>query len=442
MRILKDEGGQTTIFLSLFLGLLMIGFLAFAVDVGFMFQQRREAQAAADAAAVAAAEEMTASSSNTINSTTTQNAANAAATANGFNTGLATNPAVVTLSQSNTGIYSNSGGGSVPNSWVTASVSKPVSTFFFNAFSKGGLGTVTIGATGVAGVGSASPTCICLLATSGQGLNMSNNAKLQANSCGVESDSSASNAIGIVGSANVCGSGVSAVSTNWDTVSNINNGGSICSTATAIQGASPCNPVLTVPTLPSGITCYANPINGWVLPGYTANYTLPMQNVTETNGTLVNEVATNNSICYTSLNLSDASSVTFQSGYTYFIQGDFTTGGGAPVTGSGVTFVISGNIDIANGVTVNLTAPTVSGVPGTLFFDSGNTVTIEGGSNSNFSGVIYAPNANVTLDNGTGTTSNMDFVSQTLTMAGGATLDSFATPALSGAGSGVAKLAQ
>ena len=123
MRILKDEGGQTTIFLSLFLGMLMLGFLAFAVDVGFMFQQRRQAQAAADAAAVAAAEEMTASSSNTITSTSTVNAANAAATANGFNTSLATNPAVVSLSQSGSGIYSSAGQTSVPTSWVTATTS-------------------------------------------------------------------------------------------------------------------------------------------------------------------------------------------------------------------------------------------------------------------------------------------------------------------------------
>lgn len=441
MRIKNGESGQAAVFTAMFMSLTVLGFLAFAVDVGYWFHEKRQAQAAADAAAVAAAEEMTAAGSTTVTAAA-QTAANVAATSNGFSTSQTINPAVVSLSTSSSGIYSSASSGPVPSTWVTATVSEPVSTFFLNAFSKGAKSALTIAAAGVAGVSAASPICICLLRGTGMDLNMSNDAQLNANSCGVESDSASSNSIGIVGSASVCGSGVSAVSTNWDNSSNINNNGSICSTAQKVQGATACNPVLTVPTLPTGITCYNNPINGWVLPGYTANYTLPMQNVTETNGTVVNEAATDGAICYNSLNLSDAASVTFTPGYTYFIEGSFTTGGGAPVTGIGVTFVITGNIDIANGVTVNLSAPSSNGVPGTLFYATGSTATIEGGSNSNLSGVIYAPNANVTLDNGTGTTTNMDIVAQSLTMAGGAALNSFATPALSGGGNGVARLSQ
>jgi hypothetical protein len=199
-----------------------------------------------------------------------------------------------------------------------------------------------------------------------------------------------------------------------------------------------------VPALPNGITCYNNPVNGWILPGYKADYVLPLQNVKLTTGTTLNEVAVNNTICYNSLNLSNANSVTFTSGYTYYIQGDFTTGGGAPVSGTGVTLVVTGAVTIANGVTVNLSAPTVNGVPGTLLYATGGTVDIEGGSNSNFSGIVYAPNAAVTLDNGTGTTTNLDFVAQSLKMAGGATLNSYATSALGGGvgGGGVAKLVQ
>jgi hypothetical protein len=41
-------------------------------------------------------------------------------------------------------------------------------------------------------------------------------------------------------------------------------------------------------------------------------------NVTLTNGTRVNEAAVDNTICYSSLNLSAASSVTFSPGYTYY----------------------------------------------------------------------------------------------------------------------------
>ncbi len=165
---------------------------------------------------------------------------------------------------------------------------------------------------------------------------------------------------------------------------------------------------------------------------YTGVYTLPMSG----------ETVVNNTVCYTSLDTSDAASVTFSSGYTYYIQGSFTTGGGAPVSGNSVTFYVGGTVNIANGVTATLSAPTVSSVPQTLFYIAGNTVTIQGGSNSSFSGLVYAPSAAVTLNNGTSTTLNMDFVAQTLTMAGGATLNSYASSSLGTMNSSVAKLVE
>ena len=41
----------------IFIGLFVLGFLALGLDVGYLFHEKRMAQAAADAAAVAAAEE-------------------------------------------------------------------------------------------------------------------------------------------------------------------------------------------------------------------------------------------------------------------------------------------------------------------------------------------------------------------------------------------------
>ena len=57
VKIFRDERGQATTFMALFMGLIMLGFIAFALDVGYLFQKKRMAQAAADAAAIAAAEE-------------------------------------------------------------------------------------------------------------------------------------------------------------------------------------------------------------------------------------------------------------------------------------------------------------------------------------------------------------------------------------------------
>jgi hypothetical protein len=436
MKIVKSENGQASILMAVFLALLAVGFMAMAIDMGYFFREKRMAQAAADAAAVAAAEE---SSSN--NSVNMQSVANSISKMNGFDTTLASNPATVQLnSPPEYGMYAGTSG------YVEAIVSQPVNSLVLGLFNPS-RSSMTVTARAVAGGGQSAPTCICLEEPTGQGLNMSNDASINATNCGITVDSSSSNAVGVVGSASINALSLGTVSTDWDNSSNVNNAGTISSNTKVVTGVAACSPTIAAPTLPAGITCYNNPISGYILsPGYNGNYTLPLNGASQmVNGqaqALPNETPTSGVVCYNSLNLSDAASVTFSPGYTYYIKGDFTTGGGAPVTGSGVSFYIAGNVDIANGVTVNLSAPTTSGVPGTLFYVAGSTVTIEGGSNSNFSGLIYAPSAAVTLDNGTGTTTDMDFVAQSLTMAGGASLNSYASTNMGTLNTSVAKLAE
>lgn len=421
-RMMVDERGQATMIVCVFIGLILMGFLALGLDVGYLFHEKRGAQAAADAAAVAAAEE--ASSGNTGNE---QAVANAMARLNGFDTNASTNPATVTIKTPTTGNYSGA------STYIEADVSQPVPTFFISVFEHKTT-NMTISARAVAGGGLNSPTCICLESPTGQGLGMSNNASINASQCGVTVDSNGSNAVGVVGSATLNALSLGTVSSTWNNNSNINNNGLITSSTKVVQGiTTQCKPVLTAPTLPAGLPCYSNPIQGWTAANnYTGVYTLP----------LAGQTTMSNTVCYTSLNTSNAASVTLSPGYTYYIQGDFTTGGGAPVSGNGVVLYTGGNVNIANGVTANLSAPTVNGVPQTLFYAMGNNVTIQGGSTSSFSGLVYAPNSAVTLNNGTGTTLNMDFVANTLTMSGGATLNSFATSALGTLNLSVAKLVE
>ncbi len=406
----------------IFIGLFVLGFLALGIDVGYLFHEKRMAQAAADAAAVAAAEE-----ANSGNSSNEQSVANAMSKMNGFDPAASINPATVTLKTPTTGNYSGS------SSFIEADVSRPIPTFFLSAF-RHGASSMTVSARAVAGGGLSSPTCICLEAPTGQGLSMSNNGQINATQCGVTVDSSSSNAVGIVSSATLNAVSLGTVSNTWDNSSNINNNGLITSSTKVVQGiTTQCKPVLTVPTLPNGLPCYSNPIQGWTAANnYTGAYTLP----------LAGESTSNQTVCFTSLDTSNAASVTFSPGYTYYIQGNFTTGGGAPVTGTGVQFYVGGNVNFTNGVTAKLAAPTVSGVPQTLLYAMGNNVTIQGGSNSNFSGLVYAPNAAVTLNNGTGTTLTMDFVAQTLSMSGGAALNSYSISSLGTLNLSVAKLVE
>ena len=406
-----------------FIGLFLLGFVAIGLDVGYLFHEKRMAQAAADAAAVAAAEEL--SSANTGNE---QNVANAMAAANGFDTTATINPATVTLSAPTSGSYSGSA------SYIQAVVSKPVPTFFFGLLSASNK-KVAVSARAVAGGGLSSPTCICLEGPSGMDLNMSNNSQIQAPACGITDDSSGNNAVGATGSALINALSLGTVSSSWNNSSNINNNGKISSSTKVVQGISTqCKPTLTAPTLPAGLPCYSNPIQGWTAAnGYTGKYTLP----------LAGETVISNTVCFNSLDTSQSSSVTFSPGYTYYIKGDFTTGGGSPVTGNGVTFYVGGDINFANGVTANLTAPTGSdGAPSTLFYVGGTNVSIQGGNNSVFNGIVYAPNAAVTLGNGSGTNLTMDFVAQSLTMNGGGILNSYATTNLGTLNLSVAKLAE
>jgi hypothetical protein len=420
--LVSDDHGQATMVITVFLGIFLLGFLALGLDVGYLFHEKRMAQAAADAAAVAAAEESSAG-----NTSNEQTVANAMARMNGFDPAASSNPATVTLKSPSSGNYSGT------STYIEADVSKPIPTFFLSAFQHNSI-SMTISARAVAGGGLSSPTCICLEAPSGQGLGMTNNAGINANQCGVTVDSSGNNAVGVTGSATLNALSLGTVSNSWDNGNNINNNGQITSSTKVVQGiTTQCKPVLTVPTLPTGLPCYSNPIQGWTAANnYTGVYNLP----------LAGETTMSNTVCYSGLNTSNAAAVNFAPGYTYYIQGDFTTGGGAPVSGSNVVFYTSGNVNIANGVTATLSAPTVSGVPQTLFYAMGNNVTIQGGSSSTFSGLVYAPNAAVTLNNGTGTTLNMDFVSQTLSISGGATLNSYATSALGTLNLSVAKLVE
>ena len=422
MKTISDEDGQATIFVAIFTATVLFGFLAMAIDIQYLFHAKRMAQAAADAAVVAAAEEYG-------NVGNEQAAANAMAKLNGFDTTLANNPATVTLSTPSTGNYAGSA------AYVQATVAQPVSMFFLNAFSQ--KATVTVSARAVAAGGLSSPTCVCLESPTGMNLSLSNSAQINATNCGITVDSSSSNAVGVVGNASINALSLGMVSSTWNYSSNVKNSGIIYPTTKIISGiTSQCKPVITPPSLPNGIACYNNPIQGWnAANNYTGIYTLPLSTETTTSKTL----------CLNSLDTSDSAQVNFSPGYTYYVKGDFKAGGGAALYGSGVTFYVGGNINLSNGANSTLAAPTVGSnppVPQTLFYAMGNTVTIQGGASSSFSGLIYAPNAAVSLTNGSGTSLNMDLVAKSLTMTGNAKLQSYASSDLGTLNISVAKLTE
>jgi hypothetical protein len=410
MKLFRDENGQSIVIVAVFMALVAMGFLAFALDVGTLSRQRRMAQAAADAAALAAAEEVAAG-----NSANEQAAANAMAKLNGFDTTLATNPAVVTLTTPQTGNFTGS-------SYVQATVTQPIPTMFLRAF-RSNWATMNVTASSVAGGAQTSQTCVCVEGTSGQDINMSNGSKLSATGCGLVVNSSSSNALGIIGGATLSGLTLGTVSSSWDNSSNINNGGSISNSTTVVQGiTNRCAP--TMPTAPTYSSCVADP------GGSYGTFTFGPASASST-------------ICYNALTVgANGATVTLNPGI-YVINGGelhFEIGANnhSNLGGNGVFFYLKGNASLVidNGANVNLvaggaaengggTATTVGSYNGILVYqDSSDTsaLSIQGGSAAFMNGALYAPSAAVTIGNGSSATIEGGIVATTLTLNGGGTV--------------------
>ncbi|HEV2618505.1 MAG TPA: pilus assembly protein TadG-related protein [Acidobacteriaceae bacterium] len=402
-RARQGEAGQTTVLMVLFLSTFLFGFVAVGIDVESLFQGRRQAQAAADAAAVAAAEE---ASYGTASETA---AATAIAKLDGFDTSLAVNPATVTVGTPTSGNYSGS------SSFLQVVVSKPLPMFFARVVTSHS--TVTVSARAVAGAGMSSPSCVCLEGTTGTDLALSNNAQLNATSCGTMVDSSSSNAVTIVGSAKLGGQAIGSISTNWDTAANVNNGGSVASGTKVVEGvATACAPPLPAVPSYSGAACTADPLSHYGNGG--SSYSVGP-------GSTYSTTQTGNLVCYNSLTIgSNGDTVNINPG-TYVINGGTLHFESARATGgAGVFFYLTGTASmvIDNGANVTLSAPTSGTYSGDLVFqDPADTqaLSIQGGSNTNVSGTIYAPSSNVTFGNGSGNLFD-DLVAKTLTMNGGA----------------------
>ena len=433
-RFLADESGQTTMLISVFVGLILLGFVALGLDVGYLFHEKRMAQSAADAAAIAAAEEATAG-----NSLNEQNAANAMAKMNGFDPGATNNPAIVNLSTPTSGNYSGA------STYIQVTVSKPISTFFLGLLNPRAK-NISVAARAVAGGGQSSPTCICLEGQHGTDFAVGNNGTFVGNQCGVVDDSDGSQASAVTLGQIGGGGSVSALALGVVSSASISqtNGTTISSSTAVVTGLqSQCQPTLPpVPTYTSS-QCTADPLTHYGNGG--SSYTVgPNSNSSYTNTQQGGTTA-----CYNSLTIgSNNDTVTINPGI-YVINGGelhFVSGGGSG-TGSGVFFYLVGNASLVidNGANVNLTAPTNGTYSGDVIFqDPSDTqaMNIQGGANTNLSGIIYAPTSNVTLANGTNTVLNADFVANTLTIGGGETLKSYATSNLGTLNLSVAKLTE
>jgi len=401
MRFRQDQRGQMLVLTAVCMAMMM-GFVALAVDVGLLFRAKRNIQIAADSAAIAAALDYLYN-----NSVTSAQAAGKAASASNFVTN-GTNGATVTIN-----IPPSDAVGKSVNGAVEAIVSMPNPTFFWGAFSNsltagGGAKTsIPVAARAVAGVPDTGTACIWLMDTSGVGLQLQGAYDIEAPTCGIYVNSPSSNALQVTGNGgtlnalflDVVGNSPPSHQTN-PTPATINAGprstpwGNLSgpNPATACNGgntvtASTVTAALLAAKPPSGgVVCFSSTnvtlSGGLTLPGSASGVVY----LFEGTGTV---------------SIGVGSAVTFGSGTYNAGTGQFSSTSGA------VMDLYAGTLSQASNNLLNIYAPTAGTYDGiALFQPASNTNELQvqkGSNNQTLDGYIYAPGAEVYLqDNGGG----------------------------------------
>jgi hypothetical protein len=403
MKDLAGESGQTVLLVASFMGLLALGFVGFALDVGALYREKRMAQSAAQAAA----EEV-----GSKDSANEQAIANAMAKLNGFDTTLATNPATVTLTTPATGNFTGS--------YVQATVSMPIPTVFMGAFSHR-MATVPVSATAIAGGGISNKTCLCV----GGNISLSNGAIVTASGCGIFNNSSSGGSIAVTGGSTINALFLGGASTGW--YPGITGNGDIINVPTIVQGASQqCSS--TLPAAPVYSNCVADP------GGSYGTFTFGPSSASGTKCYKALTVGANGSTCILNPGI-----YVITTGELHFESG---AGGYSNQGGNGVFIYLTGTASLVvdNGANVNLVsggatessqngggaAPVIGSYDGiTIFQDPSDTaaMTYEGGATTYMNGGILAPNAAITIGNGSGSIIEGRIDAGSLTVNGGGLVD-------------------
>ncbi len=402
-----SESGQTLVSASLCLSVLL-GFVALAVDVGLLWRAKRVMQTAADGGAMNSAAEIPVGDWNT--------GAKAGAALNGVTDGVG--GATVTVNKPPlSGAYAGN------TNYVEVIATQSEKTIFMGV---AGFPSINVSARAVA-YNTPSKDCVVTLGTSpsppgasGAGIAASGSGSLSVPSCGIVDNASgignSDGAINLSGSASIT---AGSVTTAGNVALNVESHITATNPSTVTTGLSPVSDPLagtvSPPSNPGG--CLANPnINSSTTIGPSADGT----------------------ICYNSLTIGGGT-VTLRPG-VYYINGNLTIQGSSTLNGTtGVTFYIACNgtcasnngvLDIQGGsVTLNLTAPTSGSYKGILFYQNPNdpeTATFGGGAAGNINGILYFPDAGLTMTGGSGTTFNIDLVVNWLNITGPSSITPYA----------------
>ncbi len=368
--LLDDESGATAVVIGLSMTALL-GFAGMGVDIGVWYSDKRAAQAAADSAAYSAAVDYGA------NDTTAgaETAGRAVAARDGYTNGSG-GVTVTVNSPPTSGTHKTTTG--AMEVIVTKSESLFFSSLFLNSASVSARAVAVPGTSG----GGGSP---CILAKNN--MSASNGITINLSACGVQDNGTSSSALSVVGGASITAQTVAVVGGIT-----MNNGGSITATTKTTGAPAVADPYANI-SVPTAGSCTSQ-----VLPGYGTATLNP--------GTFCSGLSIGNGL-----------QVTMTPG-VYIIEGSgYSQQGGTTVNATGgVTLVLvnsGGNYavaNIANGSTLNITAPSTGATAGMAIMQdpnqnsstiNGEINNIAGGASVNVVGALYFPNETVDFSNGT-----------------------------------------
>jgi hypothetical protein len=392
--LLRDESGQTLIFVALSMMTCIFGFVAMATDVGTLLHDKRNLQIAADSAAIAGAFEEYSSAV----PGDAQAAGQRASTQNGFTNG--SNQVTVTINPPPvSGPHTGAAG------YVEAIVSQVEPVFFMKLFS---FPSMRVTARAVAFNGASFSCCLCgLNPTAPDTIHLQGNFTVTAANCDVNDNSNDTTAAldftGGAGTLNAAAVGV---------VGGVSGSASGTTPVTGIAPISdPLANVLTPPTY-TAANCIAAPSG--------------KKNTTTTWGSAGGGIT-----CYSG-NIKIQNTVNMNPG-TYVFTGnlDLTGMGSLNSLPGGVTLYFAGPNGQLGGpgtgaTTLNLTAPTSGTYSGILIYQDPadtNLGELNGTPITNFVGVVYMSGAEFELSGNSTFNLTSNFIVNSFYEKGNATIN-------------------
>lgn len=383
MKRLRDESGQTIVFVALSMSVLL-GFAAFATDIGVMLRERNRAQIAADSAAIAGAKNLH------YGSAAIQAAAKHDAALNGFTDGV--DGVTVTVSdppaagEVGNPLFAQSG-------FVKVMIAKDTPGFFMKLFNRS---SMAIAASAVATNKAQSENCFYVTNPSApEAMNLQGSFKINAPGCGIIVESNSGDALQFTG-----------------------KGGTLTASSVEVVGGASGQTADSHPAPIMGVAAIGDPLS-WEKPvDYDPGSCTSVSTLTGVIGP-----SSFGTVCYSpssSKGTINLNNVTLNPG-VYVFTGPVSLSGNVTAVGA-TLYLANGGLTANTNSTLNLVAPQGAqyDTNGLVIYEArGNTGTIEfekGNATGSVTGIIYAPNAQLFIHDsggdssgGTSTTAALDF---------------------------------